>query len=183
MTNESRVYAMTQEKLQKVYNSIAFQTCALIWKTGSTALKREAFGLAPGKCGQPGVAEQSDKRVRCIISLVITTVYTSAAGHLSTSKGAERKVKPKWVLAHPLRENVSKGGEGEEERVVVLLVLRCHFLQSCQTVISSWTPQLQETLHEQEKGEKRGLFLLTSKLSGRVFMIRTKPNKEKNPSP
>lgn len=56
MTNEyGRVHVMTQEKLQKIHNSIAFQTCALIWKTGSIALKREAFGLAPGKCGQPGV--------------------------------------------------------------------------------------------------------------------------------
>lgn len=102
--------------------------------------------MAPGERGQAGVGEQSDKGVMCIISLVITTVYTSAAGHLSTSKGAERKVKPKWVLAHPLRENVLKGGEREEERVAVLLVLQCHFLQSCLTVISSWTPQLQETL-------------------------------------
>jgi len=69
--------------------------------------------LAPGECGQAGVGEQSDKGVRCIISLVITTVYTSAAPHLSISKGVERKVKPKWVLAHPLRENVFKGGERE----------------------------------------------------------------------
>lgn len=101
--------------------------------------------MASRECGQAGVGEQSDKGVRCIISLVITTVYTSAAGHLSTSKGAERKVKPKWVLAHPLRKNVLKGGEREEERAAVL-VLQCHFLQSCPTVISSWMPQLQETL-------------------------------------
>lgn len=164
MTNEyGRVCAMTKEKLQKVYNSIAFQACALIWKTGSIALKREAFGLAPGKCCQPGIAEQSDKRIRCIISLVITTVYTSAAGHLSTSKGAERKVKPKWVLVHPLREKVSKGGEGEEEESSGIIGFTMSFptkLPDCHLLLD--TSVTGNITNEREKEEKRGLFLLTS---------------------
>lgn len=136
--------------------------------------------MAPGECGQAGVGEQSDKGVRCIISLVITTVNTSAAAHLSTSKGAERKVKPKWVLAHPLRENVFKGGEREGGKSSGIIGFTMSFptnLRDCHLLLD--TSVTGNIMNEQEK---KGLYLLTPKVPGWVFMIRTKPNKRENPS-
>ncbi len=70
MTKEySRVYAMIGKNSRRFIIALLSRHALSIWKTGSIALKRDSIWLGSREMRPcPGVAEHSDKRVRCIIS-------------------------------------------------------------------------------------------------------------------